>query len=163
MKTLLKITSYLFVVLIFSTSSCRKLPHGDHSFYCYIDGELFVPKGDPNFTTSPYDDGLTFYVSKEYFRMRARDFSKFFLIINIVNWDIGTHYLSQSNSYYDYSTNHARVRVNQTWYVSKPNSGKVTFTEASLDGNIKGTFEFTLYNENDESDVIHVTGGHFDD
>ena len=31
------------------------------------------------------------------------------------------------------------------------------------DDNTKGTFEFTLYNENDDSDVIHVTGGYFDD
>ncbi len=162
MKTLLKITFYLFVVLIFTTSSCRKLPHGDHSFYCYINGELFVPKGDPNFTTSPYVEPLAFYVNQDNFRVRAFN-SKYHIMINIVDWDIGTHYLSQSEDYYDYSKNHARVGVNQTWYISKPNSGKVTFTEASLDGNIKGTFEFTLYNENDDSDVIHVTGGHFDD
>ncbi len=164
MKKVLISLVYLSLLLVFPASACKKqnLPSGDHSFYCYIDGELFVPKGDPNFTTSPYVEPLTFYVNQENFRIRAFN-SKYHVMINIVNWGVGTHYLSQSEDYYNHSTNHARVGVNQTWYVSKPNSGKVTFTEASLDGNIKGTFEFTLYNENDESDVIHVTGGHFDD
>ena len=167
MKTLLKITSYLFVVLLVSTSACKKqkLPSGDHSFYCYIDGELFVPKGEVNLNPKPYDsDGLTFLQYDEFFRAQAKNYPTT-IMFNIVNWGRGTHHLSESTDYYDFNTNHAMARVNGIWYKSKSNSGSVTFTESRLDGddNTMGTFEFTLYNENDDSDVIHVTGGHFDD
>ena len=170
MKTLLKISSYLFVVLMFFTSSCRKiyLPFGDHSFYCFINGKLFIPKkGEANiFSTKPYDSsGLIIWKNDEVFRIEASDQKKYIIMFNIVNWGKGTHYLSEGTYFYDKSVNHAMIKVDHKWYKSKPNSGKVVFNKAKIDGddNTKGTFEFTLYNENDESDVIHVTGGHFDD
>ena len=163
MKTLLKITSYLFVVLMFSTSSCRKLPHGDHSFYCYIDGELFVPKGNTRISTSPYEDGYIFYKQDDHTTVIAKDFKKYTVFFNTTSRVLGKHFLKNSSgSFYDYDVNHAIVRVNGIKYLSKEGSGYIQYTESN-DENVKGTFEFTLYNENDDSDVIHVTGGHFDD
>ena len=58
--------------------------------------------------------------------------------------------------------NHAIIKINNKTYLSKDNSGSVTFTKVS-DTNVEGTFEFTLYNENDDSDTIRVTNGKFND
>ena len=83
--------------------------------------------------------------------------------INIKDIDLNVINLNESDgSFYNYDINHAIIRKNGVLYLSKENSGTITFTESSSD-NVKGTFEFTLYNENDESDTIHVTDGHFDD
>ena len=165
MKTLLKISFYLFVVLLVSVSACKKqkLPSGDHSFYCYIDGELFVPKGDPNFTTSPYDDGLRISITDNFYQIEANDYRKYTVFINIKDIHSSVINLSESSgSFLDFEKNHAIVKKNGVKYLSKNNSGRIVLIENTGE-NVKGTFEFTLYNENDDSDVIHVTGGHFDD
>ena len=166
MKKVLISLVYLSLLLVFSASACKKqkLPSGDHSFYCYIDGELFVPKGDPNFTTSPYDDdGYTFYKWEHNTTVYARDYEKYVVFFNTLSRSLGKHYLEESSgSLLDYSINHAIVVKNGTKYISKEGSGYIQYNESN-DENVKGTFEFTLYNEDDDSDVIHVTGGHFDD
>ena len=164
---LLKFLNYSIIIVLLSASSCKRtnepeIPTGDHSFYCYIDGELFVPKGNTNFT-SPSDDGLFLLKNEDYFKAEVYDYRKYFIMFNISDWSVGTHTLSESDNYYNYNINQAMVKVNTTWYKSKANSGYVTFLEAGLNSNTKGTFEFTLYNENDDSDTIHITDGHFDD
>lgn len=58
-----------------------------------------------------------------------------------------------------HTLNHATVKLHNKRYLSKKNSGSVTFTD--LSASPTGTFEFTLYNENDESDIIKVTRGRF--
>lgn len=168
MKSIAKLLNYSIIIILLSASSCKRtneqeIPTGDHSFYCYIDGELFVPKGNTNITTTPYNSGLSYLIYDDYFRAEATDHKKYVVMFNISNWGIGTYKLSDSDNYYNKSINHAMVNVNGTWYISKNNSGSVTFIEKNSHGNVKGTFEFTLYNKNDDSDTIHVTDGHFDD
>jgi len=166
MKTFKNIVKYSFFILLFTSASCndeQELPTGDHSFYCYIDGELFVPRGNPNITTSPSDDGYTFYKWQNNTTAIAKDYTKFTVFFNTLLRDLGEKELENSSgSFLDYSINHAIVRKNGVLYISKENSGSITFTE-NTDDNIKGTFEFTLYNENDDNDTIQVTNGHFDD
>ena len=167
MKTIIRFTSLLFIILLFSNSSCtkRKPPTGDHTFSCYIDGELFIPKGSSNLTsTGPIGDGLSLLKYDDFFHASASDYNKYTIMFNIVNWEEGIFQLSNSNGdFYNDSTNHAMCKKNDIWYLSKENSGNVTFTKADIDGDTMGTFEFTLYNENDPTDVIHVTEGRFDD
>jgi len=164
MKTL----NYSLLIFILALISCnndeQELPTGNHSFYCYIDGELFVPKGNTNIaSTSPANDGLNILNYDDSFNINANDYRKYTIMFNIANWAEGTFSLSECDgNFYNYSINHAIVRINGVTYLSKENSGTITFTE-NTQNNVKGTFEFTLYNENNDSDVIHVTNGHFDD
>jgi len=166
MKTFKNIVKYSFFILLFTSASCndeQELPTGDHSFYCYIDGELFVPRGNPNITTSPSDDGLRISITGDFYQIEAKDYSKYTVFLNIKDIDLETINLEESNgSFYDFDINHAIIRRNSVKYLSKDNSGTIIFTE-NTDDNVKGTFEFTLYNENDENDTIQVTNGHFDD
>jgi len=170
MKVIKKIIKYAFIVVFLSSASCngsddQDIPTGDHSFYCYIDGELFVPRGNPNFSTSPDDDGLHFLEYDAFFSVTAKDYRKYTVFFNTINREIGTVTLKESNGnsyFYNYSINHAIVRKNGILYLSKENSGTITFIESNAD-NVKGTFEFTLYNENDDNDTIQVTNGHFND
>lgn len=168
MKTIKKIIKYVFIIVFLSSASCnpsdeQEIPTGDHSFYCYIDGELFVPRGNSNITTSPSSDGYTFYKWDNNTTVIAKDYRKYTVFFNTINRNIGIVNLSDSSgSLDDYNNNHAIIRKNGVLYLSKENSGTITFTESSTD-NVKGTFEFTLYNENDDNDTIQVTDGHFDD
>ncbi len=159
--------------MLCTSVSCNKtdddvIPTGDNTFSCYIDGVFFVPKG--SITSMPYDDGLSFlrneYFESEYFRTEARNTNKNIVIyFSILDFNMDTFNLTESNGLFDPSDpndiNHAIVGVNGIKYLSKENSGAVTFTEVT-DTNVNGTFEFTLYNENDDSDVIHITQGNFD-
>ncbi len=168
MKTFKKLIKYVFIILFLSSASCnpsdeQEIPTGDHSFYCYIDGDLFVPRGNPNITTSPSDDGLIISITDNFYRIQAKDYSNYTIIINIKDIDLETINLNESDgSFYNFGTTHAVIRKNGVLYLSKENSGTITFTENS-NNNVKGTFEFTLYNENDDNDTIQVTDGHFDD
>ncbi len=167
MKTLKNIFFYSLLLIFFNNASCNKqeIPTGDHTFSCYIDGDLFVPKGSGNMTsTTPVNDGLFFSKYENYFHTSAKDYKKYTMMFNIVNWEVATFDLvASSGNFYDHSINHAKVRHNNVWYVSKENSGIITFIEADSNGETNGTFEFTLYNENNENDIIHITDGKFND
>ena len=164
MKTIVKLLNLGLVIILLSSSSCKRqeIPDDAH-FYCYIDGKLFVPKGSSNITTTPSDTGLSYLIYDDYFRAEATDHKKYVVMFNITKWGVGTYKLSESDNYYNKGINQAMANVNKTWYISKNNSGTVTFLEVNSRGNVKGTFEFTLYNENDDSDTIHITGGYFEE
>ena len=166
MKTFKKLLIYSIFILFLTSSSCTKpIPTGDNTFSCYINGDLFLPKGSNSITTpGPIDDGLVLTNQELFFSAIADDSKSIDVVFNVVNWGVGTFYLTSSDGdFYNHQITHAFVRINGVKYLSKDNSGKVTFIEADIDGNTKGTFEFTLYNENDENDIIHVTDGQFDD
>jgi len=139
------------------------VPTGDHTFSCYINGDFFVPKG--SITSMPYNDGLSF-LRYEFFAATAKNQTKNAIVyFTITDWKEGTFNLTESNGLFPPSDpnniNHAIVGINGIKYLSKENSGIVTFTTVT-ETVVKGTFEFTLFNENDDSDVIHITNGNFD-
>jgi len=160
---------YSFLFVLCTSVSCNKtdaevIPTGDHTFSCYIDGILFVPKG--SITSMPYDDGLALYIQETFFNATAKNSTNNVIVyFTIIDWVEGTFNLTVSNGLFQPSDpnniNHAIVGINGIKYLSKENSGTVTFTTVT-ETDVKGTFEFTLYNENDESDVIHITNGNFD-
>ena len=90
------------------------------------------------------------------------------IFFNIEDFDTGVYNLKQSDgNIYENQFNHAVVvaYISSNYdkkYISKEGSGTVTFTDVS-DTNVAGVFEFTLYNENDETDIIRVTKGKFND
>jgi len=170
MKTTKKILLQSTLVLLLTNVSCNKsdvIPMGDHTFSCYINGELFVPKGSSNVSTTPYNDGLFLVQHDNYYTVQARDYKEFTIYFVIVGWGVGTFSLSESNGFFAPSDpkdrNHAIVKKNGTVYLSKIGSGSVKFIVADKLGEVKATFDFTLYNENDENDIIHITNGQFDD
>ena len=168
MKILKHLVVYSLTLLLFTNNSCKKpeVPTGDNTFSCYIDGELFVPKTTNDGITGS-DDGLSLYQYENRFTAFATDKDIYTVYFNIANWGVGTFPLTDSNGlirpYDPYDINHAIIKKNGILYLSKVSSGIVTFIEANHPGEVNGTFEFTLYNENNESDIIYVTNGKFND
>jgi hypothetical protein len=71
---------------------------------------------------------------------------KYTVFLNVVEISNNMLELEDSDfSFYNFTMNHASLSINGKIYISKQGSGSVTFIENS-DDNIKGTFEFTLYN-----------------
>ncbi len=167
MKTIRNIIFFGLSLVLFNITSCYKqeIPTGDHTFSCYIDGDLFVPKGSGNMTsTTPVNDGLSLLKYEGFFQAKAKDYDKYTLMFNIENWDVGSYSLEVSNgNYYNHSINHAMLRIDGVWYLSKESSGTITFIEADINGETSGVFEFKLYNENNGNDVVYITEGKFND
>ena len=152
----------LFLTLFFSSCLKKdtKIPTGNHSFSCYVDGELFLPK--PYFDWyKPNSDGLLISNSYSYITARANDHEKYLITFNVTDSTSNIAMLGETESdIYNTWTDFASLSTNGTVYFTKENSGFVEFTEYS-DTNIIGIFEFTLYNKDDSTDIIHVTDGHF--
>jgi hypothetical protein len=174
MKKLLKFLSPGLVLALFNNASCNEpdlpIPTGDHTFSCRINGKLFLPQAIGGWSTSPSSshDGLSYYVKPDYFNIQTGNNEYNMFYINIINWKVGTFNLIDSNGYVGPQNgdprdiNHVIVIKNGVKYLSKQGSGSVIFTVVT-DTDSKGTFEFDVYNENNNSDVLHITNGQFDD
>ncbi len=175
MKKTIYYLALISILLLSTASSCTddeptEIPTGDHTFSCYIDGELFVPYQEIDWNPGGGDsDGLSIYIYDNFFAAYARYFETTTVYLNIgAEWGVGTFNLADSNGWItedSHEINHAIVINNGIKYLSKEGSGSITVTESYYpeSGGVKGTFEFTLYNENDDTDTIHVTNGKFDD
>ena len=161
-----------FVLMLFTNASCTTpdppIPTGDHTFSCSINGELFLPQGTGGgWSSLPTGDGLYFnkYNNDLSYSVSASN-SKYRVYFGIYNWKVGTFTLTDSDGVFHPGDtgeiNHAIVLKNGVKYLSKQGSGTVTFIELRDDGNKRGTFEFTVYNENNNNDVLHITNGQFD-
>ena len=166
-----KILFFSSLLLLLTSVSCEKnnsIETGDHSFSCYINGKLFVPKGSTNLiSTGPYDDGLSFMKYNDELDLAIEvDNSENRIVIYIKDFisNNDEFVLKTSNGVIYYPFNNPKtstvLMLNNKKYLSKIGSGTVLFTEVS-NTNIEGTFEFTLYNENDETDIVRVTNGKF--
>ncbi|PQJ76668.1 hypothetical protein [Polaribacter glomeratus] len=115
--------------------------------------------------TSPFNSGLSIYVYDTFISLKASNSSDF-VYFSISDRKIGKITLKESlgfsGSSDTHSINHAIAMIDNKKYLSKNSSGIVTFTNIS-EINVMGTFEFTLYNENDDTDTISVTNGKFND
>ena len=167
MKTLLKFSVLVMILTIFTAASCEKpsIPEGDDTFSCYINGKLFVPKGCS--TCVPYNNGLNFILTNydQDLIIRGSSNNKIIFIYLKNYFDENSFTTNQSNGNLNYPYNtpetSAIVIINDEKYLSNNNSGNVIFT-IKTESDIKGTFEFTLYNENNPNDKIYVTNGRFD-
>jgi hypothetical protein len=165
MKKLIKTIVFLgSLLLLLTSSSCDNddIETGDERFSCYINGQLFVPKAKVNLLgTLPQQNNLSFGRNSSFLiRAANQDYGIFF---NIENFDLGEFNLSTSDeNNFNYELSHIIISTVDKTYLSKENSGTVTFTAVS-DTNVEGIFEFTLYNKNDETDIIKVTKGKFND
>ena len=179
MKRIILFLSIFLLVINFN--SCKKkteekkneLPTGENTFYCYIDGELYLPKGDG--WAIPKIPGLNFsncldWVSFDIYAGNVdikRDINLHFH--NGIS-ETGTITLMQSNYDMCYvGDNHGNLTVIenehgvdvQKYYYTHDGSGAINITYLSDDKrHFKGTFEMTVYHE-DTNAPIHITDGHF--
>ena len=102
-------------------------------------------------------------ITDNFYQIEAHDYSNYTVFINITDNHFETIDLEESSgSFYNFSINHVIIRRNGVIYLSKDNSGSIILT-SNTNENVSGTFEFILYNENNESDIIKVTNGKFND
>ena len=172
MKKLLHCLIFGLLLALLTNSSCTEpeppIPTGNRTFSCRINGKLFLPQGSGGgFSTLPAGDGMRFneYNNDLSFSASGRNLKKYRVYFGIYKMKIGTFTLTDSDGvFYPAGTgeiNHAIVFKNGIKYLSKQGSGTVTFIESS-DANRRGTFEFTVYNENNSNDVLRITNGQFD-
>ncbi|MGJ8745993.1 hypothetical protein [Polaribacter sp.] len=166
MKTIKTIFFFSSLFILLTSSSCETnddLEFGENSFSCYINGELFTPKPSTSISTSPVSKKLIFN-RDSFFSVSAKDHDKYTIFIMIRNFeDKNSHSLKLNNTQnVDDSYANIYTLINGKKYISKDDSGIVTFTNVT-DSNVEGTFEFTLYNVNDDNDVIQITNGKFND
>lgn len=165
MKKIKKVLFYCSILILITSSSCEtndEVEFGENTFSCYINGEVFVPKPQTTISTSPLSKKLEFNRGS-YFSMSAKDHDKYTIFIMIKNFeDKISHPLKLNNHNGDNNYANIYTLINGEKYISKDNSGTVTFTNIT-DNNVEGTFKFTLYNENDNSDIIQITNGKFND
>jgi len=171
MKKLLFTIITLSLVLLFSCKEEEERRLGDHTISFYLDGKLWQNSKGNSVTGGISLASYSFYGEGE--NIRAVDAS---------NWDKGTMYLSMSqrgdngiyllgnnNGIYGYGsdpfdTNLMPLRNHDKMYLSKEGYGWAEITVDYYDtiNNIRhyeGIFEATLFNENDSTDVIHITDG----
>ena len=80
MKTIKRVLFFSSFFLLLTSSSCETndIETGDVRFSCYINGQLFTPKGSTNLTsTSPNNDGVFFLVYDNFFNVKSYNSDNF--------------------------------------------------------------------------------------
>jgi len=160
----LKTTILLFAITFFNCEDNTNLNNdsvGNDTFSCYVNGKLYTPSAGTGINGGdirpfawslgkPNDSYITINSGGEYT-----------LFINILNVKLGKNHLYQEmRSTLDYGSTGMVLHNERIFYSTKENyeNGIVTFTELSETKAI-GTFECTLYNENDKE--LKITNGKF--
>ena len=180
MKQIILFLSIFLLVINFN--SCKKkteekkneLPTGENTFYCYIDGELYVPKGDG--WAIPKIKGLNYIkcdIDSPSFFIRAYNVeNKKAINIHFENGIENTGAITLMQSNYDtcdMNTCNAYLAVVENvngistskWYFTHDGTGTVDITYLSNDKkHFIGTFDMIVYHE-DTNAPIHITDGHF--
>lgn len=173
MKLKILIVGFISIITFISCNKTEIINPDDYDFSCYVDGKLIVPEEGASLTSSlPSGDALTFLVRENsssnlpdayIVKATGRGAMVYFVI---TNWKEKKKFeLEDSHGLYladdRFTINHAIVITNGKKYISKKGSGYITLNinDKALKN---GTFEFTLYNENNLNDKIKVTKGKFD-
>lgn len=155
--------------LAFLLANCQdrnSAESGDNTLSCDINGKLFVPKY-LNATSASSYKGLSINRANngkdlEIYATNKTDNTDIYIYVK--DFSLGSFELSDSNgSGTNINNSQATVIYNSKKYLSKSgNSGSLIITTLTS-SDVKGTFFFKLFNENDPSDVIDITNGKFDD
>ncbi len=113
----------------------------------------------------PSNNGMSFINGSDWFYVMARDYREYTIYFNINGPQVGTFNLEESDGLLPGSDTrditHAIVSRNNHLFISKPGSRTITLEEYS-DDNIVGTFEFTVYRQDNPSQTLRITNGNFD-
>jgi hypothetical protein len=157
---------------------------GANTAGCIINGNILIPKnGSASFIGTPYGleliKGNNFWPDKnDYWQLEIANNkdvdNNFGLVLWVKNMSTGNgdYIINQSNGELDSngpSSNQiiAGVKkngINKTYY-SSVNSGVIKITRSDLSVGVSiysGTFNCTLYNKDNPSDIIQVSDGRFD-
>ncbi|MDX1906375.1 MAG: DUF6252 family protein [Bacteroidia bacterium] len=165
MKTPILLMAVLLILLLsacdrplFGPNLPRETQEGANTFGCRVDGEVWLPN-NPVFpyisTSSSFGDGTMFVDADD----RKGETS------------ISIHFYKKifSDSTYSLFHNGADKWVyyyanNTFYYPDSQQAGYLMITRLdTLElGIVSGTFSFDAVNENDSTDVIHITDGRFD-
>ena len=175
------IKALLFVVLfLFSVSSCKKeekvMPPltftGENTFGCYINGKLFVPEREVDFSGSCGGAGGEYYLVYHDSTFKSLNINggncteDRAIQIRLNAFDIrkGVFSITYSlNQFPAPGTSRAYYRVNSKFFVTDSiRTGTCELLKFDTINNIaSGTFAFEAYNVKDSS-IIQVTDGRFD-
>jgi hypothetical protein len=156
---------------------------GANTAGCIINGKVLVPKnGATSFSGTPYglniNAGIHFnqpiiggdYWQLEIANKKDQDSAGIVLWIKNMSAGINNYQIDQSNGeLYAYGPNNNQIiagitenGINKTYY-SSSNSGIIKITRFDhTNGIYSGTFNCSLYNKDNPSDIIQVTDGRFD-
>ncbi|MDY7393684.1 hypothetical protein UMM65_00375 [Aureibaculum sp. 2210JD6-5] len=155
---------------------------GENTFGCYVDGQLLTPR-DGTGTLHTQDKGVSYSGSGtgpnyDYNEIKIRDFKTgnmglFDLhIVDLHETGVGTYTINESNCEDGGDANpNINIRIRwfdektQTlkWYCSIENGGILIITRYDFENRIvSGTFNCTLQNRDDASDIIEIAEGRFD-
>ncbi|CAM4067838.1 putative lipoprotein [Flavobacterium branchiophilum] len=157
---------------------------GANTAGCYINGKLLIPKnGSPSFSGTPY--GLKYYYGgnfwpnkNDYWQLQISNNkdsnNNFGVVLWIKNMSTGNgdYLVGQSNGeLYSLGPNNNQIfagitenGVNKTYW-SGQNAGIIKITRSDLGVGISiysGTFNCTLYNKDNPTEIIQITDGRFD-
>lgn len=178
MKKLLNIFLPLTLFWMLTASRCKKdiLPpetqEGKNTFGCYVNGELFVPRGSGLGSIKtcfyqfiyPAENGYVFYAggrrdeNNEGFTKIAIGFDSLQLEANktykLVN-------VGRGNAYGSYSFAASPLDTIQNYNTSEINTGELLVKKFdNINHIVSGTFWFTVIKNNGET--VHITDGRFD-
>lgn len=171
----------LSIFLLFSFSRCTKDSSesrrtGNGTISCYINGKLWQNSESTKTTGGIISNSMSVNTNskREYFSFFGRKWgdSKLYLMMVEDRKSTGdTYLLDDSQGIMDFALDTREYNTivffnDKGKYLSKSDQGwikKVEFTD-NVVNNIflyKGTFEATLYHENDPTDIIYITDGQF--
>lgn len=159
---------------------------GANTVGCIINVKIIIPKNGINPTSGQIVYGLQVHRGINFDNMPygndhfAIDFSNLkdkgntywiYVHLNHVTNGAGNYTVGQSNAeYWSFASNNPQIIARETFdgvsgktFLSSPNSGTITITRFDYPNHvISGTFNATLYNQSNTSEIIQVTEGRFD-
>lgn len=154
---------------------------GANTFGCCVDGKLLKPR-DGTGSTIGNDDSFSYYGGypniTDYYELDIRDFksdrtAKLLLHLHevhangigqyIINKSNGNSSLDGLNHTYLHCKIYSDKKGDYQYYRSFENSGTVQITNYNFnEGLLSGTFNATVVNSADSTDIIEIKGGRFD-
>lgn len=161
------IVGFISILTLCSCNKTEIINPDDYNFSCYINGKLFTPVEGASLTSSlPSDNAVNYIVRRNPEALMVTAQGRGAVYFSVLEWTKNKQLiLNKSHGLLNgddpLTVNHAVVLIDNKKYISKDGSGKIIFKKNSIENGVEGTFEFTLYNEKNESDVIKVTKGKF--
>ncbi len=173
----------LSIFLLFSFSRCTKDSSesrrtGNGTISCYINGKLWQNSESSKTIGGINSKSMSLLggIETSYFSVSGRKWGESILYCMMAHAreDNEMEYvLDDSKGYLSYALDEKKdntiaFRKNDIIYISKENEGwikKTTFYYDSVNNvtHYEGTFEATLYNQNDPTDILYITDGKFND